>query len=77
MRNYLDTNTKVYVLLLSIIGLQACSLSRAPKDTDSGPRSGSVDVSHVQNAIPKNEPKSKYGNPESYVVFGKRYYVYG
>ena len=21
------------------------------------------------------EPKSRYGNPESYVVFGKRYYV--
>ena len=34
-----------------------------------------VDVSTIPNAVPKNEPKSRYGNPESYVVFGKRYYV--
>ena len=34
-----------------------------------------VDVSTIPNAIPKNQPKSRYGNPESYVVFGKRYYV--
>ena len=25
--------------------------------------------------IPKAEPKSRYGNPKSYVVFGQRYYV--
>ena len=34
-----------------------------------------VDVSTIPNAVPKHEPKSRYGNPESYVVFGKRYYV--
>ncbi len=34
-----------------------------------------VDVSNIPNAVPKNEPKSRYGNPKSYVVFGKRYYV--
>lgn len=34
-----------------------------------------VDVSSVPDAIPKAETRSKYGNPESYVVFGKRYYV--
>ena len=33
------------------------------------------DVSHVPDAVPKVEPKSKYGNPKSYVVFGKRYYT--
>ena len=27
------------------------------------------------SATPSNLPKSKYGNPSSYVVFGKRYYV--
>lgn len=30
---------------------------------------------HAKNAVPKWEPKSKYGNPPSYEVFGKRYYV--
>ncbi len=28
----------------------------------------------IADAKPKIEPKSKYGNPKSYVVFGKRYY---
>lgn len=27
------------------------------------------------NAVPRVEPKSRYGNPSSYVVRGKRYYV--
>jgi rare lipoprotein A len=29
----------------------------------------------IPNATPKDEPKSRYGNPNSYVVFGKRYYT--
>ncbi len=27
------------------------------------------------DAVPRIEPRSRYGNPNSYVVFGKRYYV--
>ena len=34
-----------------------------------------VDVSDVSNAIPKDEPRSRAGNPKSYVVNGQRYYV--
>ncbi len=34
-----------------------------------------ADFSSIPDAIPKSETKSKYGNPKSYVVFGKRYYV--
>jgi len=33
------------------------------------------DVSDVPNAVPRHEPRSRYGNPDSYVVLGKRYYV--
>ena len=29
----------------------------------------------IPDAVPKKETKSKYGNPDSYEVFGKRYYV--
>lgn len=29
----------------------------------------------IPDPIPKNEPKSRYGNPPSYVALGKRYYV--
>lgn len=41
---------------------------------DSAP-AHAVDVSNVTDAIPRVEPHSRYGNPESYVVFGKRYHV--
>ena len=41
---------------------------------DSGPNH-SMDLSRVPDPIPKVEPRSKYGNPESYVVMGKRYKV--
>ncbi|MDX1512745.1 MAG: septal ring lytic transglycosylase RlpA family protein [Gammaproteobacteria bacterium] len=33
------------------------------------------DVSDIPDAIPRAEPKSRYGNPRSYVVFGKRYHT--
>jgi rare lipoprotein A len=48
--------------------------SFAPPQQDSGP-SHPVDLSHVRDAEPRQEPRSKYGNPDSYVVHGKRYYV--
>jgi rare lipoprotein A len=32
-------------------------------------------TAEIADAVPKVEPKSKYGNPKSYVVFGKRYYT--
>lgn len=31
-------------------------------------------IKKAEAVVPKQEPLSKYGNPESYVVFGKRYY---
>ena len=33
------------------------------------------DVSHVPDAVPRVEPRSRGGNPTSYVVFGKRYHT--
>ena len=35
----------------------------------------SRDLSAIPDAVPKIEPKSAYGNPPSYEVFGKRYAV--
>jgi rare lipoprotein A len=43
-----------------------------PKD---GPPRKAPDLSNVRDAVPRVEPKSKYGNPRSYKVFGKRYYT--
>lgn len=41
---------------------------------DGGPRAP-VDVSHIPDAVPRVEPRSELGNPDSYVVDGRRYYV--
>jgi rare lipoprotein A len=62
------------LISLSIV-LYACSFGSSVVSRDRGPRPGSIDVSGIPDAVPKNEPRSKYGNPPSYVVNGKRYYV--
>lgn len=67
---------KFFVLLLAILALAACTSSRYRYSSDRMPSDyNSYDVSKIPNAVPKVEPKSRYGNPPSYVVLGKRYYV--
>ena len=61
--------TSIIVLLMT-----GCSSSRYSQYHDSAP-SGDIDTRHIANAIPRAEPRSKYGNSPSYVVHGKRYYV--
>lgn len=40
-----------------------------------GPPLVQRDVSKIPNAVPKAEPFSRYGNPKTYKVFGKKYHV--
>jgi rare lipoprotein A len=47
---------------------------RYSQSVDSAPEQP-IDVSQVADAVPRVEPHSRYGNPESYKVFGKRYYT--
>ena len=42
---------------------------------DSAPSNVRLDADKIRNAIPANEPFSRYGNPESYTVMGKTYRV--
>ena len=66
---------RILFILLSCLLLFSCGrLEKVIAPGDAAPDK-QVDVSTIPNAVPKNEPKSRYGNPESYVVFGKRYYV--
>ncbi len=53
------------------VSLTACGIS---EERDGAPEE-SVDVSYIPDAVPKVEPRSRYGNPKSYVVNGRRYYV--
>lgn len=43
-------------------------------DRDSAP-GAHFDASGIPDAVPRVEPRSRYGNPDSYVVFGRRYHV--
>lgn len=73
MGNKLQT---VIVFGASIL-LTSCTLfphKTKPVNVD-GPPLVYKDISKVQNAKPKVEPPSKYGNPKSYVVFGQKYHV--
>lgn len=69
---------KVLVNWLKLLGLLSVSLflfscsSVSEKDAEPSRR---PDVSQVPDAVPKYEPRSKYGNPRQYKVLGKTYYT--
>ncbi|MGH8475321.1 MAG: septal ring lytic transglycosylase RlpA family protein [Methylococcales bacterium] len=69
-----------FILLLVFLVLNGCT-STTTITRKSGPtlRDGlpdhPIDVSGLPDAIPRSEPKSMLGNPSSYVVWGRRYYV--
>ena len=71
-----------YIVLACVIALDlgACSSgkqnSRYAQAQDTAPAQH-IDVSSVKDAIPRAEPYSRYGNPPSYVVLGKRYHTLG
>ena len=66
-------NTLLAGLLLLLL-ISGCSSTSTVDSGDYAPPEPR-DISNVTNAVPKVEPHSKYGNPASYVVFGKRYYT--
>lgn len=61
------------VILLATL-FAGCS-SQGPIDTGDYAPKNPKDVSSIRDAVPRVEPRSRYGNPESYVVNGKRYYT--
>jgi rare lipoprotein A len=61
-------------LLAACSTSQHSSSSRYSQSRDRAP-DHAVDVSDVKDAIPRIEAKSRYGNPASYVVLGKRYHT--
>jgi rare lipoprotein A len=59
---------------LLVLQLTGCSSTTQKGGGDYAPPKPR-DISGVTDAVPRAEPYSRYGNPESYVVFGKRYYT--
>lgn len=67
---------RIVTLLAGMLGLLGgCGSSPTLFEEQDGAPYFDKDVSDVPNAVPRHEPKSRYGNPSSYVVLGKRYHV--
>jgi len=70
--------------LILVFLLAACGSGRVrdggpaalDPDQDRAPP-GRVDVSQIPEPVPRAEPRSRYGNPESYTVLGRTYRVLG
>lgn len=67
---------RLVIFSLIALSLAACSTtgSRYSMRQDSAPRT-SIDAHRIPNAVPHVEPQSRYGNPQTYVVNGRRYHV--
>lgn len=67
---------RIATLITMALFLSACSTGPGGffAHKDAAPRI-KVNVDTIPNPIPRVEPKSKYGNPKSYEVFGKTYYT--
>ncbi len=68
--------------VVALCSLVVAACSRDPQraaspvePADSAPVSVPVDIASIPDAVPRREPRSRYGNPESYEVYGKRYPV--
>lgn len=74
--------TMSYSLRIIILSAAAASLlscaeksSKPDLSDQDGPPTQQVNVADIPDAIVQPTRRSKYGNPSSYVVFGKRYHV--
>ena len=56
-----------YLIIIFSISFSSCTVIKRDNDNISYKKQ------HVKEVIPKREKYSKYGNPETYNVFGKRY----
>ena len=64
--------------ITTAVGLAAChgvAPERPPPPSGVVPPLPPSDVMRIPNAVPRIEPRSPYGNPPFYDVFGKRYFV--
>ena len=64
------THPTRFASMAGVVLLVGCSLS----SRDSGP-GRPMSFSHLPDAVPKHEQRTRAGNPSTYVVLGKRYHV--
>ena len=67
-------NRLIALILFSALAA-SCSVKDGAPESDGAPLGYGKRWNEIPDAVPKVELRSKYGNPASYEVFGKRYYV--
>lgn len=58
---------------LLVLMLAGCGSSLDRRVADGHPAAVPVDLAAIPDAVPRAEPRSRYGNPPEYEVFGRRY----
>jgi rare lipoprotein A len=72
----MKTTLRVAAMTVLTAGLSVgCSTTKTVFEPQDSAPARPIDVSSIPDAIPRPEPRSRYGNPESYVVYGKRYHT--
>ena len=72
----MKTTLRIATMTVLAAGIfTGCSTTRPLVEPKDAAPVNPIDVSAIPDAVPKAEPRSRYGNPESYVVYGKRYYT--
>jgi len=72
----MKTTLRVAAMTVTAAGFFAgCSTTTTMIEPQDAAPANPIDVSSIPDAVPRAEPRSRYGNPESYMVYGKRYYT--
>jgi rare lipoprotein A len=71
---YISAGIAALVLITLLFSGCSSQIAREPEPGDSAP-TGTVDISRIPDAVPREEPLSSYGNPPYYDVMGQRYYT--
>lgn len=67
-----------FPLPVALAGLLLASCAGEPSrvgEPADGPSTSGIRASDVKDAVPRAEPRARYGNHSPYEVFGKKYYV--
>ena len=73
-RGGMSSRLPTLIVVLAMLAQTGCGFLSGTRGTGDGP-GAPIAVDEIEELTPRAEPYSKYGNPESYVVLGKRYYT--
>jgi len=65
----------IFTAALAGLLLAGCAGKKEAEEAGDGPSSRKISAADVHDAVPKNEPRARYGNHSPYTVLGKTYTV--